>query len=302
MLDLLETLCAVADTGSLSRAAERLHRTQPAVTRQVQALERQLGAVLVLRTPHGVELTPAGLAVLPHARATMTAVRALRETAATASGNSPSALRLAAGLMAMQYILPPVLARFHERFPDIEIDLQPAHQRVAVERLLRYEVDAAVIASPVRSAQVRAIPLIHDPLMAVRAAPAPPDPMTLHDFAGTALLVLAAGTGMYEQVDAALRERGVTCKLVEHPTAETIKTALSLGSAVSILPASAIRDEVQAGTLVARPITGWREARRTVRLLVRAEGRPPAAVTALLDLLRAQYGQPARGRAVAGLH
>ena len=52
MLDLLETFCAVAEAGSLTRAAERLHITQPAITRQMRALERQLGAVLLTRTPY----------------------------------------------------------------------------------------------------------------------------------------------------------------------------------------------------------------------------------------------------------
>src|SRR5262249_55314939 len=68
VLPLLETFCAVAEYGSLTRAAEHLNLSQPAVTRQLKTLERQLGAVLVTRTPQGVSLTAVGQAVLPHAR------------------------------------------------------------------------------------------------------------------------------------------------------------------------------------------------------------------------------------------
>src|SRR5262249_32006704 len=156
MLELLETFCAVADAGSLSKAAEALTLGQPAITRQIRTLERLLGAVLLIRTPQGVHLTPAGLAVLPHARAAIVAARAGRRAASEASAEGTVRLRLATGLMAMQYLLPPVVEQFRALNPDIEVDLRPADQQVALQRLLGYEVDAAVIASPVHTPQVRA--------------------------------------------------------------------------------------------------------------------------------------------------
>ena len=131
MLELLETFCAVADAGSLSKAAEALTLGQPAITRQIRTLERLLGAVLLIRTPHGVHLTPAGLAVLPHARAAIVAARACRRAALEASAEGTVRLRLATGLMAMQYLLPPVVEQFRALNPDIEVDLRPADQQVA---------------------------------------------------------------------------------------------------------------------------------------------------------------------------
>ena len=299
MLDLLETFCAVAEAGSLTRAAERLHISQPALTRQSRALERQLGAVLLTRTYQGVTLTPAGRAVLTHAREAVTAMRACREAAAGAGR-----LRVAAGLMAMLYVLPPVVARYRALHPEVEVDLQPAHQRVAVDRLLGYEVDAAVIASPVRSAMVRATPLLHDPLLLVTAPSAGAGPVRLAELQGTTLLVLPSGTGLHEQVEEALRDGGVACHLVEYPTAETIKTAVALGMGATILPLSAVQEELRAGRLSGRLIAGWPGATRVIQFLVRAEGRPPRPVSALLTLLQEHYGgarrrgQPTSVRAV----
>ena len=289
MLALFETFCAVAEAGSLTRAAEHLSLGQPAVTRQLRTLERQLGAVLLTRTPQGVRLTPAGRAVLPHARQVVAAARACQQAAAEWSAGHTRRLRVAAGLMAMQYVLPPVVAAFHARHPEVEIDLQPAHQHVALDRLLGYEVDAAVIASPVRSPQVRAVPILDDPLCLVCPPGTPAAPVRLADLHGSTLLLLAAGTGLHEQIETALREHGVAAHLVEYPTAETIKTAVGLGMGSTILPASAVGTELASARLSARPIVDWTAASRVVRLLVRAEGRPPASVAAFTRLLQQHY-------------
>jgi DNA-binding transcriptional LysR family regulator len=295
VLQQLETFCVVAEAGSLSRAAERLDLGQSAVTRQVRALERELGAVLLSRTPRGAAVTPVGAAVLPHARAAAAAAAACRRVAAEVAAGRGQRLSIAAGLMATQYVLPPVVARFRALHPGVEVDLQPIHQRLALERLLRYEVDAAVLASPVRSAQVRAISILRDPLFLVGPPGAAGGPVRLSELEGKTLLVLPAETGLYEQIAAALRQRRVGCRLVEHPTAETIKTAVALGVGRSILPSSAVRAELAAGALSGRPIEDWPGATRSIRLLLRAEGRPPEPVAAFAALLREHYGPAAAG-------
>jgi DNA-binding transcriptional LysR family regulator len=289
VLQQLETFCVVAEVGSLSRAAERLALSQSGVTRQVKALERELGAVLLSRTPQGAALTPVGAAVLPHARAAVAAGQACRRVAAEVAAGRGQRLSIAAGLMATQYLLPPVVARFRALHPGVAVDLQPTHQRLALDRLLRYEVDAVVLASPVRSAQVRAISILRDPLLLVGPPAAQPGPVRLAELEGATLLALPAGTGLHEQVVAALRRRRVGCRLVEHPTAETIKTAVALGVGLSILPSSALRVELAAGSLSGRPIEDWPGATRSIRLLMRAQGRPPAPVAAFATLLRDHY-------------
>jgi DNA-binding transcriptional LysR family regulator len=302
MLHLLETFCAVADSGSLNKATEVLHLTQPAITRQIQALEAQLGAVLLRRTPRGVALTPVGEAILPHARAALAAVRMCQRLAAEASAGAAQHLRIAAGLMVTLYVLPPVLARFRERYPGVRIDLRPGHRRDAVDALLAYEVDAAIIASDVALPQLKAFPILSDPLLLIsppEGVPADaadsggrdgaPRMARLGDLVGTPLLVLPQGTGLAEQIEAALAAHGVTCDLVRSPTAETIKMSVGFGMGSTILPVSAVRQELRAGTLAGREIADWPEARRVVRLLVRAEGRTPDAVQTLLGLLQGEY-------------
>jgi DNA-binding transcriptional LysR family regulator len=290
VLPLLETFCVVAELGSLTRAAEHLHLTQPAVTRQLRTLERQLGVVLLTRTPQGVTLTAVGEAVLPHARQALAAVRAVQQAAAEASSPRTSRLRIAAGLMVTLYVLPPVVAQFRATHPEVEVDLQPAHQRVALQRLLDYEVDATIIASPVRSQQLRGTPILHDPLVLITAPGSEPSQIaSMGDLRGATLLLLPLGTGLHEQIDTALRQRHVQAHLVEYPTAETIKTAVGLGMGVSVLPLSAVRDELDRGSLAVRRFADWPDAERVIHALVRAEGRPPESASAFINLLRRHY-------------
>ena len=101
---------------------------------------------------------------------------------------------------------------------------------------------------------------------------------------GRALLVLGSGTGLHEQIAEALRRRGVLCHLVEYPTAETIKSAVALGIGATILPRSAVQDELRTGTLSGMPIADWPGAERIMRLLVRAEGQLPRHVKAFVSL------------------
>jgi DNA-binding transcriptional LysR family regulator len=290
VLPLLETFCAVAELGSLTRAAEHLNLTQPAVTRQLHTLERQLGVVLLTRTPQGVKLTAVGEAVLPHAREALAAVRSLEQAAADASTSQTRRMRIAAGLMVTLYVLPPVVGEFRGLHPDVEVELQPVHQRVALERLLGYEVDAAVIATPVRSPQVQSVPILHDPLLLISSPAAPhAEPPTLDRLRDATLLVLPVTTGLHEQVDAALRQRHVAAHLLEYPTAETIKTAVALGMGMTILPHSAVADELRRGILSAQAFADWPDAERVIHALLRAEGRPPNHVRAFIDLLREYY-------------
>jgi DNA-binding transcriptional LysR family regulator len=294
VLHLLETFCAVAEAGSLNRAAARLHRTQPAITRQLRTLERELGAILLRRTSQGVTLTPAGAAVLPHARQALAAVRACQQAAAGVAASETQRLSISAGLIVALYVLPPVVSRFRELHPQVTIDLRPAHHAEAVRALLGYEVELAVIASPVESPQLRAAAVLTDPLLLVGPPPvagegqAAPGAVRLAALEGATLLVLPRDTGLCEQIEQALARAGVSCRLSHFPTAETIKSAVALGMGLTILPCSAVREEMERGRLVGQEIEDWPEARR-VRAMRRAEGRTSAAASAFLALLRDHY-------------
>lgn len=145
MLDLdwnrIRTLLAVATHGSYSAAATHLGVTQPTVGRQIAALESELGATLVERTPRGVVLTEAGQALLDPARDMAEGARKLGLVASGQSGSLEGVVTISASEVFAAYLLPPIVARLRERAPRLWIDLVATSR---VSDLRRREADIAL--------------------------------------------------------------------------------------------------------------------------------------------------------------
>ena len=127
-LDAMRCLCAVLETGSFRRAAERVHRSQPAVSQQVQALERELGRTLVERktcTP-----TPAGRRFYERARRLVNDADGLAQELADLDETSAQTLRVGAGDTTALYFLPPVVRAFSRAMPKTRLDIVNRHDLV----------------------------------------------------------------------------------------------------------------------------------------------------------------------------
>ncbi|GAA0329861.1 LysR family transcriptional regulator [Actinoallomurus spadix] len=119
-----EYLVTVVDTGSFTRAAESLHVTQPALSHQIRALERDLGGPLLERLPRSVRLTPLGRSVLPHARAALADAERLRSAARRTAGLESGELEVATVYSVSLGVLPPVLRGWRERHPGVRVRLR----------------------------------------------------------------------------------------------------------------------------------------------------------------------------------
>jgi len=119
----LEYFVAVVDDGSFTTAAARLHVTQPGLSHQLQALERQLGGPLLERLNRGVRLTPAGRIALPHARASLAHAERARIAALRASGIDAGELHVGTLYSISVGILPPALRTWRTQYPDVQVRL-----------------------------------------------------------------------------------------------------------------------------------------------------------------------------------
>jgi DNA-binding transcriptional LysR family regulator len=294
VLQLFETFCAVAQTGSISKAAETLHISQPAVTRQIKALEQELGAVLLTRTSHGVAMTPVGRQVLGHMKQALGAVAACRRSVAESSPSGPARLSVAAGSMLTQFVISPVLAAFKASRPDLKVTLHTGHFQECLDRLNAYEVDLALISTPMIPSGLKAKPLFTDPMVVAVYAGSPlasgAADLGLADLEGTTLLVLPRATGLRQQITKMLADAGVNCQLVEHPSVETIKTMVMLDMGATLLPRSTVEGEAALGRLAAIPLRDWPDHGRPVLAVTRSEGALPEPVSAFLKALRERYG------------
>jgi DNA-binding transcriptional LysR family regulator len=294
VLQFFETFCVVADSGSLSRAAETLHLTQPAVTRQIKALEQDLGAVLLTRSSHGVVLTPVGEQVLVYAKQALQAVAAARRTAGEMTPGENGRLAIAAGNMVMQFIVAPVLATFRIGRHDLPIELHTGHYQECLDRLITYEVDLALISTATIPIGLKAKRLFTDPIMLVTApgtALADRVEVDLSSLEGSLLFVLPKAAGLRQQLNHILADVGVKATLSEQHTVEGIKTMVGLGLGATLLPRSAVDEEVLHSRLVAVRVRDWPDNGRSVLAVTRGEGVLADPAKAFLAALHDRYGR-----------
>jgi len=198
---------AVADELHFGRAAERMGLLQPAVSQLVRRLERDVGLTLFERSPHHVTLTAAGTALLEHARAAVAAHARAEEAAAAIRAGARGRLRIGTSDGLAPW-LGPVLARFAERHPGVELVLEPARTPVKLARLRDGTLDVAFVHAPRGAGGLRLVRVWDEPLVVAlpawhRLARAPSVDLAL---LGELPLLLAGATA----------EEGVREELLDH--------------------------------------------------------------------------------------
>jgi DNA-binding transcriptional LysR family regulator len=147
MLDVkqLRVLKAVSEHGSFSAAAEALSYTQPAISQQIAALEKSAGATLVDRTSKGVRLTDAGRALVDHAQVVLARLAAAEAELDAIAGVRGGRVRLGSFPTASAALLPPALARFAERHPEVELSFREKEPEDAIQMLRAGELEVAIV-------------------------------------------------------------------------------------------------------------------------------------------------------------
>jgi DNA-binding transcriptional LysR family regulator len=286
----LRVLREVAERGSFSAAAAALSYTQPAVSQQVAALERQAGTKLVLRTPRGVRLTDAGAALLRHAEAILARVADAEAELEAISGLRGGRVRIASFPTGGASLLPLAMAIFRERHPEIEPVLSVAGPPRALERLQAGEIEIAVLVESGFGAEAGGGPierthLLDDPMLVALPAGHP-----LARRAAVPLSALAEEPWMHDSSscpDAAVFLRACHAAgfeptvALENDDYMAIQGFVAAGVGVALIPQLAlqgVRDDV-----AIRPLAGDPPIRRVVAATLR-EYRSPAT-EAMLEVL-----------------
>ncbi len=161
----LNAFIAIAETGSFSGAGERLHLTQPAISKRIAGLEQQLKVRLFDRLGREVGLTEAGRALLPRAYQILNVLDDTRRALTNLSGEVTGRLTLATSHHIGLHRLPPLLREFTRRYPQVALDIQFLDSEVAYEEILHGRAELAVITlAPEPHTLVRATPVWDDPL------------------------------------------------------------------------------------------------------------------------------------------
>jgi DNA-binding transcriptional LysR family regulator len=280
-LEQLRSFVEVARFGNFTRAAEELYLAQPSLSRQIAALEHDLGAELFHRARGGSTLTVAGEALLPLARRMLADAESVRRELAELAGLERGRVRLGATPTLCISLVAEVLSAFHAEHPAIELHLSEQGSLRLLDELGSGELDLALITTTDASSAERftVTPLLVEELVVISSAGAPPvttrDTMGLAEVADLPQITFSSSYDLRSATDAAFRVADLTPEVVlEGAEMDAVLRFVERGLGVAIVPAMVLID---------RP--GLRSVRleaptleRTISVARPADVEPTAAV------------------------
>ena len=284
----LRYFVAVAEERHFGRAAARLRMAQPPLSRQIQALEGELGFVLFERNRRQVELTPAGTSLLEHTRRIFEAVELAVHEAKRASQGESGRIVVAYPSTFAYSGLPELVRAFRAKFAAVELVLRELSPQDQLDAIRDKRVDVGFVRAPVDEPGLTTELVRSEPLVA--ALPSG------HPLAGRSSLALALlakepfvlfsrarGPAYFDHLVGLCREAGFTPRVVQEAPQLDIVSLVAAGLGVSLLPSS-IRKFRRSG-IVLRPITG---GPRTELLVVWSARNRSAVLREFLDVVRRQ--------------
>lgn len=250
-LEQLRIFIAVAEREHLTQAAEALRLTPSAVSSAIRVLEERYGIALFHRTGRRIELTEAGLAFLPEAKATLARAESADLFLTEIGGLKRGTLAIAASQTVGGYWLPPLLMRFHAAYPAIDIRMVGGNTEQAAEAVLEGRAELGIVEGEVDHPALSQRIVARDRVIVVAPSghafagkPVTPDDLT------TARWVLREpGSGTRSALTSALDETALDIAL-SLPSNEAVRSAVLSGNALTAVSEYVVRDDLAAGRLV----------------------------------------------------
>jgi LysR family hydrogen peroxide-inducible transcriptional activator len=240
----LRYVCAIADTGNFSRAAERCQIAQPSLSQQVLKLEEELGTRLFDRLGRSIRLTEAGRAFIPRARAILEQTEAARSTAADQNTDLGGSVAVGVIPTVAPYLIPTYAARFAKRYPYAKLRIVEDTTSVLVEGLRDLSLDVAILALPLRHKDLELFPIRTEPLFAALSRQHPrasAKSLALKDLRGESFVMLRDGHCFRDlSIDTCTRARITPNIVFESGQFSSLLGMVAAGVGVSLVPEMAI--------------------------------------------------------------
>jgi len=296
----LRTFHHVATERGFTRAARRLHLSQPAVSAHIRALERHFGTRLFAVRHRRVYLTDAGEALFAYTERVFNLLREAERAVAATQGLERGRLRVGASTTIGIYLLPPVLVRFARLHPAIQVEVAVGTTAEIVARVLADEVPVGLVEAAVQHPELEMRPFAMDEMVLI-VPPAHPwarmATLPLEALRGIAILRREPASGTQAFVDLALEQAGVRLDTaMVLGSTEALKQAVLAGGGVAWVPRITVGRELSAGTLAAVAVQGL-DLRRPL-WAISPRGMPLSrAIEELLRLLETRAPSPPVGEA-----
>ncbi len=285
----LETFLTIAREKSFSRAAERLFRTQPAISLALKRLEEELGELLVDRTTKGGTLTDAGETLLPLARRMLDLRQQITDTFGTLKGLQQGRLNIGANESMSEFLLPRMLLAYQRAYPDIKLQAYRQSSERIPSEILEHRLDVGFVSYDPHHPELRSEVVYRDQMVLV----VPPG----HRLSGRRsidLKVLGDETFIAHNAltptRAAIIELFAKCgtplrMTMELGTLSTIQDFVAQGAGVAILPHLTVAGAVAEGRLVEVPVRQLK-VEKLIRMVHRREEALSHAAKAFIQLVK----------------
>jgi len=280
LLDVRQLLAfkTIVDTGGFTKAARQLNLTQSALSHQIKTLETHLQTQVFSRVGKRVVLTQAGEALLRYATPVLQQLIEARRTIDDIQKPGHGRLRTSAATYSCYQILPHVLREFRATYPHVELFVAAKYTDVAVQGLLQGELDLGIFVLPPSTNGLHVEPLCQDELVVI-VAPSHPwaqrqrRMVQWSDLATQVLITYNRNSETFQKIQRELQNRGITLQEtmeVQHGTAVMEMVKVNLG--VALIPHWVVREDIQAGSLIALPL--GRAGMKRQWVIAHAKGTP----------------------------
>ena len=290
----IESFIEVARRGNVSRAAEALFLTQPAITARLKSLEGDLGVELFVRSARGMKLSDAGRAFLPYAERALASVDEGQQLIANLREGTMGALVIAAAPAVSTYVLPEILRAFRGTHPHVRLGVRTGHTEEVLEMVLRGDAHIG-IGRPIRHPDIELIPVLEDEMLLVVSARHPfarKGKVRMDELAAERLILFDRTSSYHELTSSLFRQAGVVpASTLELDNVEAAKKMVQQGLGVALLPRMALATELKARSLRPVRLIGTESLRRPIVALRRKDaGDPIGPVAGFLETLHEVLG------------
>ena len=297
----LEHFLAVAEEGTFTRAAERVGRTQPAISQSIKKLEDELGMPLFARDLHDVSLTEAGQSLLVYARKMVRARDEAMRTLASLKHMSAGTLNIAAHESAAVYLLPAALRHYLRSFPDIKVGIYRSRLADIPRQVVDREMHVGFVKEIPPFKELTCVP-VHADEMVLVASPGHPltrrTNVTIKDLEREPFVLHRACSATEQKILSLFAAHNTRCRIVaEVRSFENIKSLVEEDVGMAIVPNVTVKREIAAGTLVRVPLAELSIPRQTF-MIYRESGQHSDAARELISVVRSFNWETASGARV----
>lgn len=260
----LEAFVQISDSGSFSKAAKDLFLTQPTISAHISTLEKELNTRLFVRNTKEVRLSDSGKILYDYAKQMTILQKKIEDTFAVREEKAQQCLTIAASTIPAQYLLPGILARFNEKYPNQQFKVLESDSAKVVEQVVNNTVDIGFTGTVIDKRLCKYIPFYHDELVVItpnteRYLELQKQNTNATWVAKEALIMREAGSGTRKEAEKQLRRIGVNpVKLnviASMESTEAIKRAVSSGMGISVISKLAVEEEIEKGSLLSIPVS-----------------------------------------------